>query len=1025
MSDPVLDIPFSGGIDESVREELVDAARAFAVLNNGRQDQKGGYTKRPAYAALTTNTLDSTVDDDDEGLYCFDHKSAPCMVTAARKLWAFSPELSCWMDRGRLPEAHVELIDAPNISVASGGTSASVVDIAAAGNYVVTAYTASPGSGGNAIYAAVQDLTGAVISAPTFLAQGTVSETTVALASYADQYVIAFVVDSNSANVLTYYIDLGTRLGISNGWLSGPTVATDKNTSGAASLAVSSESLTNRVAFVYVNNSGGASRVTVKTLTTSAVLETATVNTSSVTPAVVAVEGSIADTLWVAWNETTVVKIKGLDADSLASTLATTGSLLSTTTAAVSIGIVSLTETLPGAAVVMANDGNLERFSARTLITSGGAATAAAAQVSWRNVQMMSRPFTYDERIYAYFAPDHIEQGANAQRMMILGEFTAGAPAIRPVANVEPRLATAPPQGRCHWVSPSTGAYVSAIGVTSSAVVAAARLTRLDFTPTRTRPITFNGSTYIEGGALFQFDGTRAAEAGFLYSPNQPVLDTSGGTSLTFATGVKYVAVYEETEGDGNWCISAVSVPSASTGAITTQDVAVSVRPYTLTSRLATGVNDVRVRIALYRTTDGGEPPYYRVGSVAMDPFNATTTFTDTVSDTTLTSRQLLYGNGNLPETNGSSLHKHAPPGLRHLNAYNGMLVGACGRNLWFTAQTVDGESAWFHDDLTQPVDDDVTALDSADGTLYPFTRTAIYAAAGEPANDNFTTGGIGVPRRLGAPIGASGAETCSTSAGIFFPSTRGTELLQRGGQSVDLIGQRVQETEAAYPITSSIVLDQASSIVRITRAASEASGLVSGNGRDLIYDLTLGTWVSIDIKLDSNGIPAQHAAVLYVDGAWRYCWLRTNASLYYERLSSDASAHLDASAWVTLRATTGWVKIAGLQGEQFIDRLLTLMKRHTDHDVRIRLGFDYSDTWGDWKLFDSDTIASLGRQWLDREITQTTSTAVRVQIEDATPSGDADTVGTGKGSTWVALTFAGQPHRAPKRTSATQRGGS
>jgi hypothetical protein len=1021
MSDPILDISFSGGIDESVRDELVDPARAFAVLNNGRQNQKGGYTKRPGVATLTTNTLDSVIDDDDEGLYCFDHKGTPCMVSAKRRLWSYSPEAGCWLGGHRLPAANFELIDAPNISVASSGTSASVVDIAAVGNYVVTAYSASPGSGGNAIYAAVQDLTGAVVAAPAFLAQGTVTETTVALASYGGQYVIAFIVDSNSANVLTYYIDLGSRLGISNGWLSGPTAATDKSTTGLASIAVSTESLTNRVAFVYVNNSGGTSRVTVKTLSTSAVLETATVNTSSTTPDVVAVAGSIADTLWVAWNESTVVKIKGLDADSLASTLATTGSLISSTAGGVvSIGVVATTT---AACVLLVNDGSLDRFFARGVITSAGAATGAGSQLTWYNAVTRSRPFFYDGRIYAFFSPDNIEEGENAQRMMILGDITDGTPSIRPVANVEPRLATAPPQGRCHWVSPSAGVYISAIGVTSSAVTAATRLVRIDFTPTRSRPVTFNGSTYIEGGTLFQFDGTRAAEAGFLYSPNKPELDVTTGSSLTFTTGVRYVAVYEENEGDGNWAISAVSSPSASSGAITTQDVVVTVRPYTITSRVLDATNDVRVRIALYRTTDGGEPPYYRVATIYMDPSNRISAFTDTVPDATLTSRQLLYGNGNLPETNGSSLHKHAPPGLRYLTAYNGMLVGACGQNLWSSAQAVDGESIWFHDDLTQLVDDTVTAMDSQDGTLYAFSRATIFATAGEPANDNFTTGGLGIPRRLGVPVGASGPETCATSAGIFFRSTRGPEVLQRGGQNVDFVGTRVQETGASYPITSSIVLDQSASLVRMTRAESESGGLVSGNGRDLIYDLTLGTWVSIDIKLDSNGVPAQHAAVLYVTDAWRYCWLRSNATLYYERSANDASAHLDVSTWVTQRAVTGWIKTAGLQGEQFIDRVLLLAKRVTGHDVTISLAFDYSDSFTESQTFTATTIASLAREWLDRGLVQTTSQAVKVKIEDATPS--SGTVGTGKGGTWVALTFAGQPHRAPKRTSSAQRGGS
>jgi hypothetical protein len=210
---------------------------------------------------------------------------------------------------------------------------------------------------------------------------------------------------------------------------------------------------------------------------------------------------------------------------------------------------------------------------------------------------------------------------------------------------------------------------------------------------------------------------------------------------------------------------------------------------------------------------------------------------------------------------------------------------------------------------------------------------------------------------------------------------------------------------------------------VRFTLAASESAGLVSGNGRTLVYDLSLQSWQSVDAITGAGANEAaQDGAMLYVGGSWRYGWLGTDGTVYYERLSSDGSAYLDGSSWVTQRAVSPWVAIAGRNGEQFIDHVLLLAKRLTGHDLTISIAFDFSDSYANTKTFTATQIASLAREWLVREITQTKSQAVRVKLEDATPS--SGSVGTGQGSAWVALSFNGQPHRGPKRSSSAQRGG-
>jgi hypothetical protein len=260
------------------------------------------------------------------------------------------------------------------------------------------------------------------------------------------------------------------------------------------------------------------------------------------------------------------------------------------------------------------------------------------------------------------------------------------------------------------------------------------------------------------------------------------------------------------------------------------------------------------------------------------------------------------------------------------------------------------------------------------------------------------------------------------TSVGVFFQSARGVELLDRN-QTVSFVGESVQDTIAAFPVISSAVLDERNALVRFTLAASVTAGVVSALGRDLVFDLTLKTWISVDSKLGADdNEAAQSAALVLLDDEWRYAWLGPDGTLYSERDANDEDAHLDGSGWITQRAITSWVHIAGIQGEQFIDQVLLLAQQTTAHDVIISIAFDYVDSYTSTKTFTSDVIATLAREWLVKEVGQTTSNAIRVKVEDATPSvGD---VGRGKGGTWLCLTMSGQPHRGPKRSSSAQRGG-
>jgi len=1006
--DPILEIPFHGGIDETTRDELVDAARTFRVKENVRQSDRGGASKRYGFTAQTLSRLDATTRSAGRKLIALDSVIG---VIDGSLLDTYSATAAVNVSHGRVPEASYSVQPVP------GHTASTVAlcDVAHLSGYVAVAQLDSTD-----IVVAVSDVAGNVLRAPEIVYSG-LAESFAVLATYST-YFILIVSDGNSVNVPAYYLDTSTAATITTGWVSIGNVATDKTTSGGgAAFALSAQSLSDRVAFTYVNDSGGTSQVTVKTITIAGVSETATINTSSVKPTTIAAEGSNADTLWVAWNETTSVKLIGLTGNDLATTKATTSTLLTLNEATPpAIGIVS--SSTAGKGRIVATDGAADRLHFRGFQTSGGAVAADGSQNTVPNVMLGSRPFREGTRYYALFA-DCPGTTGNFQKVAILCDFTADQTWIRPVANVEPSYANFGALQSCHVESLGTSQHLTVLAIERTSSSRGVSLITFDFADVeRWQHVSHNGQQFLGGGMLATIAGPRVSEAGFLLRPARPSAAGSGAGSGPDGT-YRYVQTFEEVDTAGVWTISGVSDPSDSVS-VTNKTINVTWRPLGITARQQIG-DGTHVRVRLWRTKDGGEPPYYLLMTLRNNTLGiaATATYADSTADSSLGSSALLRGDGNLPATNGSAQDRRAPPGLKHLVSYNGMLVGARGSVLWHSGQSVDGEGVWFNPLFQVPIpgDGDVKTLATLDGGLYAFKRREVYALAGEAPSDNGATGGLGLPRRLAVDIGASQAPTCVTSLGVFFVSDRGIEVLTRG-QTVEYIGERIKTTFAAYPVVTAMTYDPNADAVIVELAASTANGAVSGDGRTLVYDLRGKVWDSIDRRKNQAGTadtPAQDGAVVWNGSAWRYAWLGADGRVYIE----DHTTYLDpGSAWVTMKITTGRVHIAGLQGEQAVERVLALGEWYTGHDLTMGIAHDYAAAASETQTWTASQLASLSPLWLDRGLTRHTGQALRVTLSDATPS--SGSVGTGKGGTWVCLTFSGTPHRGPKRTTSAQRGG-
>jgi len=998
--EPIVELSFAGGIDQSQRPELMDARAAFVALENVRAPSIGAVGKRDGFENLTGLTrVDAT--SRGAGYRLFADGKKTCIIDRDL-IDVFSPDNEDQISRGRIPECGLSMMKVPTPGVTGSLTCTDAVRV---GDYLALAYTA-----GTSVYASVVEAeTGQVIVAPTLIYTGSVAEIYGLLGARGTTAMI-FIVCSGETDVRYSECDCSTGTAAYAGWSAQTSFASDN---GGLALAV--HSIGTRVYVAYVNSSGGASQVSLEMFDGGAG-GTTTINTSSATPGDLALGGAASDTLWVAWNESTAVKVIGLSTTNLATTLATTATVITAANAPSFTGIALVASSTAGAGRLFVNNGAADRIYTRNFTTSAGAVSASGSTATHFCVQTSGRPFRIGTRYYG------VCRGVEtSDKTAILCDLTETNAWVRPVANVAPGVASS--FFTCQAPAHTSREFWAPIGIQTAGNVVGVQMARFDFdAAARWRPVQHNGVTFLSGGLTSYFEGVRVAESAFLIRPPQPTVGTNGAGSFTVAVGMRVALVYEQVDSAGNWHISGVSTPSASSGAFTNKiNLAVTYRPLGISARIS-AATDPSVRISVYATKDGGEAPYYYVGSVTNTLTAASFTYNITAEPSGTSA--LLMSTGNLPGT-GAQQDKRAPCGLTHLVSYNGMLVGAQGEDIFWSGQDVSGEGTWWSPAFQAPVSGggEITALECQDGTLYAFKRDRIYALAGQPPADNGQDGGLGSPQRLAVSVGASLPFTCVTEMGIFFVSDRGIELLTRG-RTVEYIGEKVQDTFAAFPRVTAMTYDPISSCVLIECASTFSAGLASGTGRTLVYDVRARVWRSIDRRKNNAGTadsPAQDGAIVWDGSAYRYAWLGTEGRVYVETSDSKFDPN---DARVRMYGRTGWIHTAGIQGEQVIDRVLLLGEHVEDHDLEIGIANDYDDGTFVPQTFDSDALAAMPIYNVDKDILQSTGQAVMVEIEDAVPTGAASDDATGDAALWVALTFSGEPKSGVKRTSSILRGG-
>lgn len=1002
----ILRTPLGLGLNETTRPELVEFGSKNLRGENIRQPQTGEASTRYGFAALTNSGSipslgNRLLSDRDTIVRILDDSTS----FQGGIVSAYDTKASRWWQLGaRISQCLQRLIP-----VAATGTTSQIEDVAYANGYFCVSWLATKTSSANYSFAAVINATtGALVSGPVQV--GTVSTTNGPPLLVVDSTYFILVRADSSANTITAsYLDTVNGAAIANGWTAMTDLATDYVHGSGADYAVCSlpHATNHRAAVAYANNSGGTDRLTVKTFNVaSGVLQTKTVGTSSTNPIGVDVQGSIGDTLWAAWNESGAAKMIGLNPTTITSVTATTATIITAATQNVTLHI--LPSSNAGQGRLWSNDSNGTMQSHnRGFQISAGAAAPNGSQGTIYGVRAVTRPFLYQGQSYIHVI---VGDTANSQQQVILVDWSDDAATyVRPVGNPSPGLGTVSNKGRqCSCVAgPTAGLFYSGLGILKSSVATAASIVEYDFTSTnRWQPCAHAGTTFLSGAITMALDGRRCAEVGFLCRPRTPTTATSG-TGITATTGWRYICVYEEVDARGDWNVSGLSTPSASTGAVANKTVTATTNPLVVSNRIAsTSAQTSSLRVAFYRTLDnGGIPPYYRLGTIISDPSSATVDYVDTTTDADLALASKLYAQ---PGVNGSSQDRRAPPGLGMLVSYNGMLVGATGTTVWSSSQSVDGEAVWFNPVWQVPVpgEGDITALAVMDGTLFVFKRSEIYAIVGDAPSDNAASGGLGNPRRVAAEVGCiESRSVCTTALGIFFQSDRGIELLSRS-QTVQWIGQHLQRTLDAYPVVTSATVDPGGETILIECAAGESAGRVTGAGRTLVFDIALNDWISTDRRTSVTGTadaPSQSACAIYTGSAWRYAWLTTGGRVHYE----DRTTYLDANgSFVVPLVETAYFN--AFQNEQRVYLASILFERYTAAGLKVETAYDY----GDYAALDNAVwteVETTGQRQLEWRIKPRGET-VKFRITATAPI----TPGTGRGVGFFGLSLDVQTKQGP-----------
>jgi hypothetical protein len=286
------------------------------------------------------------------------------------------------------------------------------------------------------------------------------------------------------------------------------------------------------------------------------------------------------------------------------------------------------------------------------------------------------------------------------------------------------------------------------------------------------------------GSILKQYDGSRLLEIGFTQYPEfigAPVIQASGSIDIgTYA----YCLVYEALDNKGNIIRSAPSIYTSVSIVADNSKVT-----FTTPSIQLSGFSSIK--LCLYRTENLGQI-FYKVADVDNDSTIVSQTITDSLVDSDIVSREMLY-------TVGGTYENSFPPAPKFIQKFQNrvFLVSAENPNKLFYSKKIKSykEAIAFtqYNVIELQKDETITALANLDDKLIIFTKGSIKILVGDGPADNGTGDQYQYPYSLTISVGTSNQNSiCKFRDGILFQSDDGFFLLNRGLQ-ISEIGESVK----------------------------------------------------------------------------------------------------------------------------------------------------------------------------------------------------------------------------------------
>jgi len=454
-----------------------------------------------------------------------------------------------------------------------------------------------------------------------------------------------------------------------------------------------------------------------------------------------------------------------------------------------------------------------------------------------------------------------------------------------------------------------------------------------------------------------------------------------------------YVALYKWTDNTGKDHFSAPTLKALEVNfnsGTDTQGAMIRVPTLRLTEK-------EDVVLELYRTEADGTT-FYKVTTDLNPIFNNKTVdyidIPDTLSDTELITRELLYTTGNVIENISF-------PACSLIAVYGDRLaiVGEEENTVLFSKLVSEGRPVEPTDLIQKyfaPVGGKITAIAEAQAAFVAFQSDACHYLNGTGPNNTLQQDDFTSIELVASDIGCTDVDSVVlTPGGLMFKSRKGIYNLAIGSAPM-YIGDKIEAYNSST-ITSAEVVGELNQI-RFTTSEEIA----------LVYNYNLNRWATFT----NHG--ARSSVVIEND----YYYLREDGDIYKE----NRTLFSDASSPIKMRVQTGWLSFNNLQGFQRVYNAFILGNYKSEHKLIVKIAHNFIEAfqeqvtvnvldfidntpYGGYSPYGApstvpyggDRAKSLYQMRIDFE--QQKSQSIKIQIEDA-----QDEVGEGLSLSGITL---------------------